>query len=316
MSILLATANWDPVPWVERLARLAPGRAIFVHGVDAYDPADVRYALTWKPPEGLLTSLPNLAAIINLGAGVDALLSGPPLPENVPVVRLVDENLTARMSEWVTLQVLAHHRQALAYLDQQRKAVWRELPQPIAAKVRVGMMGYGVLGRDAAEVLVRLGYDVAAWSRTARPEAGPVEVYRGADGLDRFLARTDVLVCLLPLTPETRGILARPLFERLAADGALGGPVLINAGRGGLQVEADVVAALETGLLAGASLDVFVEEPLPADSPLWHAPNLILTPHVAAVSDPETVCAYAIAQIEAHESGRGLTNVVDPRKGY
>jgi glyoxylate/hydroxypyruvate reductase A len=173
----------------------------------------------------------------------------------------------------------------------------------------------GVLGRDAAEVLVRLGFRVAGWSRRPANVAG-VESFAGAEQRDAFLARTDVLVCLLPLTGETRGILSMPLFGKLARGGALGPPVVINAGRGGLQVEADIVAALDDGVLGGVSLDVFEVEPLPKTSPLWLHPKAILTPHAAAWSAPEALVPPILAQIDAYEAGGPLRNAVDRDAAY
>ena len=278
MSILLSTGDWSYEPWFEEL-HAGGDHPVRVHGVHDYDPAAVRYAVTWKPPEGLLRALPNLEVIFNLGAGVDALLEDPDLPD-LPIVRLVDDDLTARMTEGITLQVLTHHRQALAYARQQNAREWRELPQPGAAQVRVGMMGYGVLAQDAGEVLGRLGYTLRGWSRSQK-QAGGIVMFAGDEGFDAFLAGTDVLVVLLPLTPATRGIVDAGLIAKLPREGALGGPVLINAGRGGLQVEADILNALRSGALHGASLDVFETEPLPADSPLWRMENVIITPHTA-----------------------------------
>ncbi len=230
-------------------------------------------------------------------------------------MRVVVPDLTRRMTEWVVLQVLIHHRQQRAYDRQQAARRWHERRQPVAGGVRVGIMGLGVLGRDAAEVLARLGFQVAGWSRRPKVLEG-AETFHGADGLAAFLKRTDILVCLLPLTPETRGILSLPLFDRLARDGALGGPILINAGRGGLQVEADIVAALQSGTLKGASLDVFEPEPLAASSPLWAHPDVVITPHAAAASQPEAIVPSIMAQIAAFEAGRPLLNLVDRDTHY
>jgi len=314
MALLLSTGNWNPEGWVEAFSRAAPGRRILAHGLHDYDPAAVRYAATWKPPAGLLANLPNLEVIFNLGAGVDALMADADLPQ-VPIVRLVDDDLTWRMGEWVTLQVLVHHRRLLMYLEQQRRHEWRDVrPAPIAREVRVGFMGYGVLARHAASLLLAIGYDVHAWARTARDT--DVTLYVGRDRLADFLAVTDILVCLLPLTDDTRRILDRRLVDGLARDGALGGPVLINAGRGGLQDEADIREALGDGRLAGASLDVFETEPLPPDDPLWDAPNLVVTPHNSAISHPDAVASYVAGQIEAYEAGAPLANVVARERGY
>jgi glyoxylate/hydroxypyruvate reductase A len=307
-AILVTCDPWPAEPWVAAARAADPERPVFVWP-NLPDPVAIRYAMAWRPPEGMLASLPNLVAIFSLGAGVDHIVLQKGLPD-VPIVRIVSDDLTQRMTEWVALQVLTHHRRAPAYARQQAARTWKELPQPRAAQVRVGIMGMGVLGRDAAEVLVRLGFRVAGWSRRPTTVAG-VEAFAGADGLDPFLARTDILVCLLPLTKETRGILAMPLFAKLARDGVLGGPVVINAGRGGLQVEADIVRALAEGVLAGASLDVFEEEPLPASSPLWTMPNVVITPHAAAASAPKELVPLMIEQMAGYEAGLPLTNVID-----
>lgn len=313
MSILIALQGWDPAEWVQRFARLAPSREIVVWPQGS-DYSDIRYAVTWKPPKGLLPSLPRLEAMFSLGAGVDAMLADPDLPDT-PLVRIVDPNLTGRMTEWVTLQVLAHHRLHRVYDNQQREGRWRPIGQPSAGAVGVGIMGLGVLGSDSALALTRLGFDVAGWSRTPKSIDG-VLCFHGEDGLERFLARTDILVVLLPLTPETDGLVDYSLLGRLRRDNHMGGAVLINAGRGRLQVEADILRAADEDILSGATLDVFHEEPLPDDSRFWHHPKITVTPHVAAESDPDYLCAYIVRQIDNHEAGRGLENVVDRTRGY
>jgi glyoxylate/hydroxypyruvate reductase A len=312
-AILLATKAWDPEPWTRAIRAGDPKRTLFVWP-DVPEPAAVGYALVWNPPAGALKNLPNLKAIFSLGAGVDHLFGTAGLPD-VPVVRVVNPDLTQRMTEWAVLQVLLHHRQQRTYDRQQAAGIWNELRQPTAAEVRVGIMGLGVLGRNAAEALRRLGFQVAGWSR--RPtEIEGVETFHGEGERDRFLARTDILVCLLPLTPETKRILAMPLFETLARDGPFGGPILINAGRGGLQVEADIAAAIERGVLVGASLDVFEAEPLDPKSPLWILPNVVVTPHAAAVSTPHLLVPPILRQIAAFEAGTPLENVVDTIAHY
>jgi glyoxylate/hydroxypyruvate reductase A len=314
MTILLSTGIWPVEDWQRPLAKLAPERRVVVAGRDEYDPAEVRYALAWKPPEGLLAGLPNLAAIFSLGAGVDHILGDPTLPD-VPLARIVDPDLTMRMTEWVVLQVLFHHRQTFGYMRQQAEKRWEEIRQPAAKDVRVGVMGLGVLGRDAVEVIARLGFDTAGWSRSPQQIPG-VACFHGRGGFDAFLARTDILVSLLPLTPETQGLIDRRLLSKLPRDGALGGAVLINAGRGGQQVEADVLAALDGGTLIGASLDVFETEPLPQDSPFWGHPKVLVYPHVAAVSDANALTRLILRQIERVEAGLPLEHLVDRARGY
>ncbi|WP_206682715.1 2-hydroxyacid dehydrogenase [Chthonobacter albigriseus] len=312
MSILIAVKGWSPEEWVDAVKSVAPGRAVEAAGA-VTDPDAVQYALVWGPERGALARYPNLRAIFSLGAGVDHLTSDPELPD-VPVARIVDPDLTMRMTEWVVLQVLLHHRQHLAYARQQAARQWKSLRQAAASEVRVGVMGLGVLGRDAAEALKRLGFQVAGWSRSARDIPG-LTTFHGEGGLEAFLAGTDILVVLLPLTDDTRGILDGRLIDSLAKDGPLGGPVLINAGRGKLQVEADIDAALRDGRLKGATLDVFSTEPLPAESPLWSAPNLVITPHVAADSDPIAVSRNVVRQIEAPGRGEPLEGLVDRSRG-
>ncbi|MBC00275.1 MAG: glyoxylate/hydroxypyruvate reductase A [Rhodobacteraceae bacterium] len=314
MALLVAVNGWDTGPWVARLKARFPDRDIRSWPDAVGDPADIRYALAWKAPAEALNACANLDVVFSLGAGVDHLLGQKNLPQ-VPIVRVVDPDLTARMSEWIALQVLLHHRQHLAYAAQQREKVWRELTQPSARDLRVGILGLGVLGTDAADVLKRLGFSVAGWSRSKKTLEG-IDCYAGDAEFDAFLARTDVLVNLLPLTEETRGLVNRSVLERLARDGVLGGPVFINAGRGGSHVEADLVAALKDGTLKAASLDVFETEPLAADSPLWDCENAILTPHVAADSDPEAISDYVAEQIRRFEADGTLENRVDPARGY
>lgn len=314
MTILFAAEGWDPAPWIRAFDTHGRGERRVVTPGQEFDPASIHYAAVWKPRPGLLASLPNLRAIFNLGAGVDALLADRTLPD-VPIIRIVNPDLTVRMTEWIVLQALFHLRQMPAYQAQQARREWRQLAQPAAREVRVGLMGYGVLGRDSADVLRRLGFDVAVWARRPQPDAD-CPVFVGKEALPAFLARTDMLVVLLPLTPETRGLLNRDLFAGLAQDGVLGGPVLINAGRGLLQVEADILAALESGQLAGASLDVFETEPLPATSPLWTHPRIVITPHVAADSTPEGLTGGILADIARFERGEALPNAVDKQAGY
>jgi len=314
MAILLAISGWDAQPWLERFRALLPGRQI-VTPETIGDRADVDYALSWRHPAGALAGLPNLKAIFSLGAGVDHMFHDARLPD-VPIVRVVDADLRDRMSEWVVLHALIHLRRQRMYDWRQDRQIWEEdVDQPAAADVRVGVMGLGVLGADAARKLAAIGFDVAGWSRTPHSLQG-VACFSGADGLDAMLARTDILVALLPLTPDTRGILDTRLFAKLARDGRLGGPILLNAGRGGLQVEADILAALDGGVLKAASLDVFEVEPLPKASPLWRHPRVTISPHNAAISAPDTVARHIVSQIESCERGEGLHNLVDRARGY
>jgi glyoxylate/hydroxypyruvate reductase A len=314
VSLLLAVTGWDTAPWLARLRALLPGRELITPET-LTDRAGVDFGLSWRHRAGAFADLPNLRAIFSLGAGVDHVLVDPRLPD-VPIVRVVDPDLTTRMSEWVVMQVLLHHRQFRRYDRQQAERAWAEdHRQPAAREVRVGMLGLGELGRDSARKLQGIGFDVAGWSRSPKNVAG-LPSFHGSDGLDALLARTDILVSLLPLTPDTRGFLDASLFAKLAREGRLGGPFLINAGRGGSQVEADIVSALDSGVLKGASLDVFETEPLSPASSLWGYPNVFISPHNSAISSPDAIARYVVEQILALERGEPLRNVIDRARGY
>ncbi len=313
MTILVAVKGWKPDHWINALRTVAPDRTVHLAG-ETFDPSAIRYALVWKPEAGYLKTLPKLEVIFSLGAGVDHLTTDPDLPD-LPVVRIVDPDLTMRMTEWVVMNVLLHHRQHAHYAAAQAAGAWKPKRQWAASAVRVGIMGLGELGRDAARALKLVGFEVRGWCRSAKTVDG-VETFHGSDGLKPFLAGTDILVSLLPLTADTENLIDSGVIDALAKDGPLGGPVILNAGRGRSLVEADLLAALKDGRLKGASLDVFAEEPLPAGNPLWTAPNLVITPHVAAESDPLALSRYVIGQISAHESGKPLNHLVDRQRGY
>ena len=314
-NILLSVTGFDPGIWKDALEKAAPDRKVVLEPARSNDPA-IDYAVVWKQPPGVLDGLPNLKAIFSIGAGVDHLFAaGNTLPD-VPIVRVVADDLTDRMSEYSVWQVLDHLRKGPLYRDQQARRVWHEdLMQPAASEVTVGILGYGNLGRDAANKLMVLGFKVIGWSRTAKQDE-TVETFAGDDGLTAFLAQSDIVVCLLPLTPATRGILSAPFFARMKPRGPLGAPILINAGRGGLQVETDILAALEEKRLGAVSLDVFQTEPLPADSPLWTHPRVTITPHAAATSMPHALVPPMVEQMDAHDRGETLKNLVDRDAGY
>jgi glyoxylate/hydroxypyruvate reductase A len=299
-----ATARWRPL-----LARLMPKHEIrFWPEID--DPAAIEYALVWQPEPGLLARLPKLRLIVGLGAGVDHLLRDPELPRHIPIMRLVDPYMTDAMSEFVVLSVLRLHRQDLDYLAQQHAGEWRELEQKNAAERPVGILGFGTLGQDAGRKLKSLGFPVAGWSRSAKAVAG-FATYADAEGLDALIAGSEILVCLLPLTAATEGILNASLFARLPH-----GAGLVNAGRGGHLVEADLIPALDSGQLSGAVLDVFRDEPLPSEHPFWQHPRIIVTPHIAAETHPPTAAKIIGEAIRRFEAGQPVTNLVDWARGY
>lgn len=296
-------------PWQEALRRHLPELDIRVWDAPG-DPEAVEYALVWKPPAGGLRRFPRLRCIFSLGAGVDHILIDPDLPKGVPIVRMIDHSLTQGMTEYVLLHVLRHHRLQPHMEACQRAGRWEFVVAPLAEERRVGLMGLGVLGQAAARPLVELGFQVASWSRTPKSVPG-VESFHGADGLAPFLARTEILVCLLPATPATAGILDAGLFAGLPR-----GASLINAGRGGQQVEPDILAALDSGQLSHATLDVFRQEPLPRDHAFWTRPDVTVTPHNAALTGPESGARQVAEGIRRIRGGRFPDHVVDPSVGY
>jgi len=308
------TENWSPERWKRRFEDVCADRPVALLPNAALDPAEVHYAAVWKPVPGELAAFPNLRVIFNLGAGVDALMADSSLP-GVPLVRVAVADLTARMTEYVVLHVLMHHRQELYLRASQREKRWEPKSQWPAGAISVGIMGLGTLGADAAQALAHLGFRVAGWSRSERKIDG-VDCFHGEGQLDAFLRRSNILVCLLPLTPDTRHILNRNLFAKLDRTSPIGAPVLINAGRGGLQNEADILQCLDDGTLGATSLDVYATEPLPADSRFWTHPKVVLTPHNAADTDPDEISKYVARQIELFEAGGALDNIVDRGRGY
>ncbi|MGA7261885.1 MAG: glyoxylate/hydroxypyruvate reductase A, partial [Stellaceae bacterium] len=295
MALLFRSSIDSEARWKPQLARLMPELEVRIWPKIG-DPAEIDYALVWHPEPGLLASLPNLKLILSLGAGVDHILCDPYLPRGVPIVRLVDPYMTDAMSEYVILQVLRLHRQDPDYRAQQEKGLWLELDQKNAAERTVGILGFGALGQDAGRKLEGLGFDVALWGRRQRTVEG-LRGYAGSAGLPALLGRSEILVCLLPLTAETEGILNAATLVMLPK-----GAALINAARGGHLVEEDLLAALASGRLSVAVLDVFRDEPLPASHAFWHHPRIVVTPHVAAATHPPTAAPIILDNIRRFEA--------------
>ncbi|MCB8840353.1 glyoxylate/hydroxypyruvate reductase A [Aurantimonas sp. VKM B-3413] len=282
----------------------------FVEGEAAVaDPASVRFIAAWTLPDGIIDRYPNLEMILSVGAGVDQF-DFAALPEHVTVARMVTPSIGAMMRDYALLGVLAMHRQLPRYIAQQRSRVWEAGPVDLASRRRVGVLGLGQLGRATLHALLPLGFPLAGWSRTPRTVQG-VETFHGPDGLQPFLARSDILVCLLPLTPETRNILDADLFAALPE-----GACLVHAGRG-RQLDHDaLLAALDSGRMGGVFLDVTEPEPLPAEHRLWSHPKVILTPHVATVTDFEEGAHCAVDCIRAQLNAQPVPGRVHRSKGY
>ncbi len=311
--LLLHLNDVNEASWAEAFSKALAPYPVVRRGND-FDPANVRYVFVWKPRPDAFDGLTGLEAVLSLGAGVDALIKHPKLPD-APLVRFVDDDLSQRMSDYVVAHVTMHHRVYTRFRADQRAKRWSQFYPPAASESTVGIMGMGVLGQDAAQRLKPLGFTLRSWSRTRKAIEG-VECFAGNAELDTFLSGTDILVNLLPLTPETTGILNYQTFKKLRRDNLQGGPVIINAARGGHQREGDIVKALADGTLGAASLDVFEQEPLPQDSPLWEIENCYITPHIAAISDEKSGVRYFSKIIAQHRAGQPLINVVDRERGY
>lgn len=301
----------DPVRgavWAELIAARMPALPFRIWP-DIGDPREVRYLAAWQPPEDLATRFPNLEVLFATGAGTDHF-DFSLIPESLPVVRMVESGIIQGMVEYVTLAVLSIHRDWRRYLEQQREGQWQVHRVHPAASRRVGVLGLGVLGRAVLASLGGFGFSCAGWSRSQQ-EIDGVDCYDGADGLQQFLARTDILICLLPLTDSTRGILSKPLFDQLPQ-----GATVINVGRGGHLVQDDLLRALEEGNVGKAILDVCEPEPLPPGHPFWSHPNVQLTPHIASMTQPETAVEAVLDNIRRHREGLPMNGLVDRARGY
>jgi glyoxylate/hydroxypyruvate reductase len=301
----------DPVrgrQWAEVFRREAPAFD-FRLWPDIGDPAQARFLAAWTPPQDLATLMPNLQLLFSSGAGVDQF-DFAALPPRLPVVRMIEPGIIRGMVEYVTHAVLDLHRDMPAYRRQQVLRQWQPLQVKTAAERRVGVLGLGSLGQAVLAQLVGFGFDCAGWSRSRRVVDG-VQVHAGDAELDAFLARSEVLVCLLPLTDATRGFLDRALFERLPR-----GASLVHVGRGPQLVAPDLMEALDAGQLAEAVLDVTEPEPLPAHHALWSHPRVRLTPHIASMTQPETAARAVIDNLERHRRGEPLLGLVDRDRGY
>lgn len=308
--LIFISPSDPPEDWESAFRALAPEIAFTVSRGDFPPGERADWAVVWKPPPGALARMKGLKGIFSLGAGVDHILSDPDMPKDIPLSRVVDPYLTAGMSEYVVLHVLAHHRGLYRNLAAQAAGRWRPFAAKRADAVRVGILGLGELGLDAARKLKPFGYRLAGWSATRKAEPG-VESFAGTAELAAFLGRTDILVCLLPLTPATRGILNSATLALLPE-----GAALINAARGGHLIESDLIAALDEGHLSGATLDVFQREPLPPESPLWSHPKVVVTPHMASLTDARSTAKAMVESMARIRAGGRPLYEVDLARGY
>ncbi|MFN0039428.1 MAG: 2-hydroxyacid dehydrogenase [Burkholderiales bacterium] len=309
MSILFCSPAESPEPWRQILARVFPTLP-FCEYSEGVDLDEVRYVLAWNPPAGVLARMPNLRAVLWLGAGVDRLLADRSLPPNLPIIRLMDAGFAQQMAEYATYAVLHFQRRMGEYAVQQQDGRWQPLPEPIARDWPVGVLGLGAIGAAVARRIAQMGFPVSGWrGREAAVEG--VSVYTGEAGLRQVLARSQVLINVLPLTTQTENILNARAFSLLPR-----GAFLVNIARGGHVVERDLIAALDSGQLSGAMLDVFREEPLPSQHPFWRHPKIVVTPHVAAQTNPVLAQAQIVESLRLLEHGEWPKGLVNRARGY
>ncbi|OKL38829.1 2-hydroxyacid dehydrogenase [Pontibacter flavimaris] len=309
MSITIVSQGRDVSPWVKALKKKRPDLELYVFP-DDQPREEITFALSWGHPLGMFREYPNLKCISSLGAGVDHILKDPDIPEQVQIARIKDENLTSDMANFTMALVLNHLRDLHHYKAAEETQTWKPLRYKRNAEVTVGVMGIGTLGSEVARRLSSIGLRVTGWASSAKQLEG-VGVYAGQGEFDAFLATADILICLLPLTPDTTDILNKETFLKLPK-----GAFLINVARGEHLVEEDLLEMLETGHLSGASLDVFREEPLPESHPFWAHPRINVTPHIASVTNPESAVDQILENYDRIQNGQQPLNLVSRAKGY
>lgn len=295
--------------WCKELSRLMPEDTIVPRdGIE--NPESVDYALVWRPATGWIASLPNLRAVISCAAGVDHIFADSALPADMPVIRTIGDDLTQRMKEYVLLHVLRHHRRMPDICAAQRNREWNQIVTPVASERTVAILGLGNLGAAAAGAVAGVGFRTLGWSRSLK-RIGGVECHAGEEGLRAVIGAADIVVNLLPLTDETRGLIDASFLAAMKP-----GASFINAGRGGHVIEADLLAALDAGQLSHATLDVFETEPLPDDSPFWSHPSVTVTPHIASMIDPMTGARIVARNIREHRDTGRSPFEVSAERGY
>lgn len=310
MRILLHRADGKTEPWLKDFSKFLPEAEFEIwHAGEASQPCD--YAVVWSPPEAMLPELAQVKAIFNTGAGVDALLRfGDAIPREVPIIRLSDAGMAVQMAEYVTYAVLRYFRRFDEYENQARAGLWAPLPQHNRVDFAIGVLGMGVLGKRVLEALAPFGFPLRGWSRTEKKIAG-VQCYHGSDGLDTFLRGSRVLVCMLPLTPDTSNLIDRSNMGKLPA-----GAFIINVARGAHVAEPDLLSLIKSGHIAAATLDVFRNEPLPAQHPFWQEPRITITPHISALTLRRESVQQIAEKIRKLEKGEPVADIVDRNQGY
>ncbi|MPQ59115.1 glyoxylate/hydroxypyruvate reductase A [Duganella sp. FT27W] len=310
MRILLHRADGRTEPWLKDFSKYLPEAEFEIwHAGEKSQPCD--YAVVWSPPEAMLPELAQVKAIFNTGAGVDALLRyGDAIPREIPIIRLGDAGMGLQMAEYVTHAVLRYFRRFDDYERQARAGIWAALPPYNREDFAIGVLGLGALGMRVIEALAPFGFPLRGWSRTEKRIDG-VQCYQGLDGLDTFLRGSRVLVCMLPLTPETNNLIDRSNLGKLPA-----GAYVINVARGAHIAEPELLSLIKSGHIAAATLDVFRNEPLPAQHPFWQEPRITITPHISALTLRRESVQQIADKIRSFESGQPVADIVDRNLGY
>lgn len=303
--------NHDQAAWIAAFKNACPEADVRVYPNWGEDKNEPCYAFLWKPRPGMVAEHPGIKIIFYGGAGIDHLLADPTLPANIPVVRLSDDGLKDGMADWVAMSVMLHNRQMPQVMINQRRGIWDQIVPILPQSQTVGFMGYGALGRACTERLKPFGFKINTWSGSAKAAEDCVTHYTGAPQFKDFLSKTDILVSLLPATTDTNDLLNADTLASLPR-----GAAVINAGRGNVLDTAALLAAIEGGHIAGASLDVFKSEPLPAGDPLWACEKVILTPHISATTRHETAADYVIKAMRDYEATGKLVNLYERERGY
>ncbi len=309
MSIVIIRQDGKINAWKEALIAKDPSLSIYNY-LEPHPKEEIEVAFVWKHPRGIFKEYPKLQYIASFGAGVDFLLEDKTIPENIPITRVVDPILASDMSEFVLATILDELKKLRHYKVDQLNSEWRPLEYRRISDVKVGIMGMGALGSDLAKLLSSLGFMVMGWARSPKPDA-TVDMFYGEAERGNFLKNSSILVCLLPLTPETEGILNREVFKALPK-----GSYIINVARGGHLEDEDLLTYLDNGHLSGASLDVFHNEPLLPDHPFWKHPKINITPHIASVSDITSVIPQLLENYSSFKKDLPLKNLVLRQKGY
>ncbi len=309
MSILIVSPGKKLNRWKDALNAVDPSVAVFLPE-EVKDPLDITFALSWNHPKKMFRKYPNLKCISSFGAGVDHLLSDTQIPKHVEIVRIIDGLLSADMFEFALAVVMKHLRKLTRYTRYQEASIWKKHEYLRIKDIGIGIMGTGMIGHHVASELQRVGFRVSGWNRTGGQPTS-YDKYYGTVQLNDFLKVSDVLICLLPLTRQTRGIINYSLLKALPADA-----YVINFGRGAHVNERDLISAIDEGHISGAHLDVFEEEPLPENHLFWQQPGIDITPHVASLTDPDSIAPQVMENYHRSREGMPLKNLVSRDLGY